>query len=154
MQKKFSEAETILREVLDARRRLFKDDFIHQLDTMILLAQVVDAQGREAEADAIFREAVALAEPLRKDVLVRYILYKAYGLFLRQHHRLEEAETQLLRSYEGLKGRDHQTTKRILNVLIKLYRALDRPEKVAEFQRLKENYRGVGIDTKTDNDSP
>ena len=86
--KKIDEAE---RYALEARETVGPHDTISRATTRMALGLVRAAQGRDEEAEALLREAVAVVEG--KDLLlIRRELVIALVHFLREHDRIEEAE--------------------------------------------------------------
>jgi tetratricopeptide (TPR) repeat protein len=86
--KKIDEAE---RYALEARETVGPHDTISRATTRMALGIVRGAQGRDDEAEALLREAVAVVEG--KDLLlIRRELVTALAHFLGEHDRIEEAE--------------------------------------------------------------
>ncbi len=86
--KKIDEAE---RYALEARETVGPHDTISRATTRMALGIVRAAQGRDEEAEALLREAVAVVDgkPL---LLIRRELVTALARFLRERDRIDEAE--------------------------------------------------------------
>ena len=86
--KKIDEAE---RYALEARETVGPHDTISRATTRMALGIVRAAQGRDEEAEALLREAVAVVDgkPL---LLIRRELVTALARFLRERDRVDEAE--------------------------------------------------------------
>jgi len=86
--KKVDEAE---RYALEARETVGPHDTISRSTTRMALGLVRAAQGRDEEAEALLREAVAVVDG--KDLLqIRRELVTALASFLRERERVDEAE--------------------------------------------------------------
>ena len=86
--KKIDEAE---RYALEARETVGPHDTISRSTTRMALGIVRAAQGRDEEAEALLREAIAVVDG--KDLLlIRRELLMALAGFLREQDRIDEAE--------------------------------------------------------------
>lgn len=137
-QERLEESETLLREVLEARRRVLGDEHMDTLNTIVMLGRLLSKRGDAADAEPMLREAVDIAQrtlpPGHPYILV---FRNNLGGCLMELARYDEAETELLASYEGLRdalGPEHAMTQGAIGAMIKLYDAWGRPDDAASFR--------------------
>src|SRR6266404_1991655 len=95
-QSKPAEAETMFRESLAMRRRLFGNEHQQVADSLHKVAIMVFRQGRVAEAVTFCREELATQRKLRtNDCLELASALNSLGYLLMQQNELVEAETRL-----------------------------------------------------------
>ena len=107
-------------------------------DSLNNLAGIVVKQGRPAEGEALYAEAVRIGEATLPTGHWRVAAFRGnWGGVLTRLERFDEAEVQLLKSYEDLaaaRGTTHPRSRHVVALICELYEATDSPEKAAVWQ--------------------
>jgi serine/threonine protein kinase len=134
---RYEEAESISHRCLELRRRLLGDEHPETLEAMGLLAQVYTKEGRYEEAKPLYK---AVQETQRrlgmKDGRVLAHVQGLALLYINQA-RYGEAEPLLLQEYQRREkqfGPEHSSTINMLNKLVSLYEAWNKPEKANQWR--------------------
>jgi tetratricopeptide (TPR) repeat protein len=135
-----SEAESVIREVLEACRLVLGEGHPTTVTSVITLTRILEGQGRHDEAAPLYSQGIEDAEKTlpgeHPDLLM---LRHHHGACLVELGRYEEAEEPLLASYHGLHavpGQVMEERKEVLQCLVKLYEAWDKPKEAARYRGL------------------
>ncbi|MCZ6690767.1 MAG: serine/threonine-protein kinase [Planctomycetota bacterium] len=132
------DAESLLRNSVLGWRRSGVETSRGMATALLHLATVVRDDGRLEEAAPLYQEALAKASEVFPPWSERIDISRAhYGRCLALMKKFEDAEAQLLPSYEKLQERLWETsasTRQSLQFLIDLYEAWGKPEKAARYQ--------------------
>lgn len=130
------EAENWGRQILDSRRRVLGENHPDVAQSYNNLAITIVRQGRLAEAETLFRDAVRIATAALPDNHAHVAKYEGgLGTCLYEQGRFEEAEPYLVSCYEKLRdgrGPGDPDTLLALRTLVELYRATGDAEKERE----------------------
>ncbi len=124
-QRKYAEAEPLLRDALDMYRRLFKGDHRNVANTLNNLATLFQDQGKYADAETLYRDALDMRRRLFKDDHLYVaaslndlaILYYKQGKYTEAEPLLRDALDMRRRLFKG----DHPDVAASLNILGLLY---------------------------------
>jgi non-specific serine/threonine protein kinase/serine/threonine-protein kinase len=134
---RYEEAESFGLRCLELRRQTLGDEHPETLEAMGLLASVYTGQGRSEEAEQLYKTVQETQCRLgMQDSRALGQLLGLAKLYIEQS-RYGEAEPLLLQAYqrkENLFGREHSSTINMLNQLVSLYEAWDKPEKTEEWR--------------------
>ncbi|RJP33183.1 MAG: hypothetical protein C4547_12740 [Phycisphaerales bacterium] len=126
------EAESQAREALAALIRTVGEGHLSTAGGMDTLALVLTDRGQAAEAEELYRSAVAICERELPQAHWRTAVYRGHlGAQLAARGRFDEAEPLLLAAYEAIaatQGDERERTQRIIQELVELYEAWQRPE--------------------------
>ena len=136
-----ADAEPLLRDRLDRRRRVEKPDSPLLAADLALLGRNLLDQAKWSEAEGVLRECLAVREKAIPDSWQRFNAASLLGGALSGQGRYAEAEPLVLAGYEGLKrregrlptvGRTHlpDAAERI----IRLYEAWGKPDKATAWK--------------------
>jgi serine/threonine protein kinase len=136
-------AVPLLRESLALRRKFLGDEHPFIGLAMFMLGEGLIYKGDFYEAEPILRESVErLQKAYPKGDLRRAFAEGYLGICLAELQRFKEAESLLVESlpiFMAKYGKKMNRTRKVLNSIIDLYEALDKPNKVAEYRaKLKE----------------
>ncbi len=138
---RLKEAEDAHREMLSAAARFYGIESPRYRDYERDGGGILLRQGRFQEAEALYRRLLSTTEavpPQRKGEILA--LRAGLGRLLTELGRYDEAEKELLQSYELLEqafGEERPETQWVIEPLIELYEAWGKPEKAAEFRALR-----------------
>jgi hypothetical protein len=142
-QGKFAEADGFMTEILDAQRRYGAPENV-RVSSIRVAGWVRLHSGRPAEAEALFREALAILDKTSPDSWARFATQSVLGASLSAQHKNVEAETLLLSGYEGLKKSQRTTgfnseftLQQASEAIAKFYRDSGQPEKALAWRNLK-----------------
>lgn len=135
-QRRFPEAEALQRQALaHTSRTLGPRHPVITNSRLPALAEILDRQGRHAEADAIYEStfaSAAVSSPVQGEVR------RAYGRLLLRRGDLQRAEQQLLRALEMHQqvyaGRDHPNVLESRRALMELYQRWGKPALVERYR--------------------
>ena len=141
----YAAAEQLLREALAMYRRLHGNEHVGTLISTNNLARSIAYQGKLDAAAALFQEAVTKADSVLPSEDISNGVFKGYyGECLTRMQRYDDAEQQLIESYETLSAVHPPVDERVgkvISFLITLYEAWDAAEpgkgygeKVAEWR--------------------
>ncbi len=135
---KYSEADSIERIVIQIYKKLYGDDhpniavMLHNFGLGLL------NQNKYEEAEPILLESLEICSNFFEPDDWRLILHKrSVGLCYYKQKRYSEAEPLFVESYPIFKakfGEENNYTRKSLEFIIGLYKAWDKPEKVAEYE--------------------
>ncbi len=131
-----TEAETCFRHAMEIRRKNK-----HDLDVAIsALANTMRRQQKFPEAEALFRECLAMRETKSPNAWYTYFTRLRLGATLMGKRNYEEAEPLLISGYEGMRQRESGIRNRSsvleesIQCLVQLFEATSRFEKAAEWR--------------------
>jgi serine/threonine-protein kinase len=136
----FAKAEPLYRTVLERRRAAYPSDSVAHAYAMHGLGWSLTETGRPAEAEPLLREVVRLVDPGPGRVTsVHQMSRSTLGRCLEAQGRYAEAEVLLLGSYETTVATSPNTQfiPLMLDRLIALYDAWNRPEAAEEFRAIR-----------------
>ena len=132
------EAETLLRGALAAQRRTIGPDHPDAVATMHNFAGLLSVRGKFEEAENLARQAVLAGERTLPAGHWQLATYRVnWGVCLAKLKRYDEAETNLLRSYDQLAAKfepEHVRTLKVIQALVNLYEAWNKPDKAAAYR--------------------
>jgi serine/threonine protein kinase/tetratricopeptide (TPR) repeat protein len=140
-QGRLPQAEVLFREVVTLRTKYLVKEHAATAVAMSSLATVLRRQGKFAEAEPFYRECLAIRERKIPDAWYTFYTRAMLGGTLLEQKKFAEAEPLLLSAYEGMKQREVNIRDRsklfpeVLDQLIQLYEATNRPDQVAEWKR-------------------
>lgn len=136
----FIPADSLYREALVISRKLLGDDHPNVAVLLSNLAKLLVAEKKYLEAEIFYREALQIRrKKLTEGHLKTYQSLYELGNCLVLLEHFNEAEILLLESYPKfieVRGQNDKYSLIILNYIIKLYKAWDKPEKVKEYEAL------------------
>jgi tetratricopeptide (TPR) repeat protein len=134
----FDVAEKEFRAIIALRREAGSTDNISFAATMDALADVLNRQGKFADAQPVAREArVATEKAIGKEHWRWAGVNRTLGVSLSGLARYEEAEPFLLDSYDLMKtrrGENHRQTQMTAKRIVELYTAWGRPATAKQWQ--------------------
>jgi tetratricopeptide (TPR) repeat protein len=136
-QGRYEAAEPIAVEVLDMSREIFGSEHERTLFSISTLGQLYTRQGRNAEAQELLAEAMAVIDSVQPVAIVEGAVRGAYGRALAEQGLHVAGETALLEGYGVLKtqlGADHGVTRRTRDWLAELYDDWGKPELAARYR--------------------
>jgi hypothetical protein len=137
---RWTQAEQICREVLEARRRVLPPGHEQTLLSMELLASILRSRHQLDDALAVLQEAAELAKTsLPPGHLLTASLQCELGNLLTVLLRYSDAESQLLDSlttYRQIFGSDDSRTQTAASRCVRLYESWGRPEMASEVRSL------------------
>jgi len=135
-----AEAESLFREGLAIYRVRLGSEHPKTIDPMLGLAQLKLARGDPNDAAEILRDVLAISrKTLSDDHWSTVYAESALGACLTALARYDEAEPLLVRSYtimHRLRGSADRYVREALQRVIRLYHALDRPDKEAKYRAM------------------
>jgi len=136
----YSKAEELYKESLAIRRKIVGDEHPDVARSLHKLALVIKRKGNYSKAEELYREVLDIQQKILPEGQWQTALTMGnIGDCLTKLKRFQEAEPLLLESYKILKtkkGENDYYTMIVLNFIIELYKAWDKPEKVAECEAL------------------
>jgi serine/threonine protein kinase/tetratricopeptide (TPR) repeat protein len=137
---RYGEAERLYREAIAIWRKEVGDVHPRLGVETSNLAQMLAEKGDAAEAERLHREACSIFQTVHGDHhwMTAYCRSR-YGGFLVEQGRYGEAEALLLAAHAVLRdtlGEEHERTLMATKHLVRLYEALGKPERAAEFRAL------------------
>ncbi|HCO95521.1 MAG TPA: hypothetical protein DIU00_16500 [Phycisphaerales bacterium] len=134
---RYEEAETLGRRCLELRQRALGDEHPETLEAMGLLASVYSKQGLYEEAEPLYKAILETQQRLgmQDDKVLRQMVGLA-SLYIEQA-RYGEAEPLLLEEYqhrENQFGPEHPHTINMLDKLVNLYEAWNKPEQAGQWR--------------------
>jgi len=140
-QRRDAEAERLLVDVLDTRRRVQGAEHPDTANTLVALALLRLDQGRSGDAESLAREAAHGYERIWPDNWRRYGAESVLGSALADQKRFTEAEPLLLSGYNGLVEReatipapDRPAIQRARDRITRFYQESDHPGKAKDWQ--------------------
>ncbi len=134
------EAEAAYRESLSIRRKLLGDRNLEVATSLNNLGSLLNAQGRLDEGEAELRNAIDIYQENVGDKDWRVANSRSHlGECLIRQERYSDAEKELVASVKGLRstlGPDHPASQRAIKRLVRVYEALEKPEKVEKYRAL------------------
>jgi hypothetical protein len=144
------EAEPLLTNLLEGRRRVLGKEHPDTLDTLVSLGEVRLRQRHFRNAEGIFREALASYEKVMSDSWQRYWCQSLLGASLARQERTKQAEPLLVSGYEGLLKRqanmeaaEVSRLTKARDLIVQLYRDNGSPEKAAAWSEKMARERKV-----------
>jgi tetratricopeptide (TPR) repeat protein len=141
-QQRFAEAEPLLRETLEARRKTAEDNPSALSMTAVRLGHVLVEIGKPAEAEPLLRESLEMRRStLPADHWLIANVQSLLGAALAGQSRFDEAEPLLLEGYAGMKDHPQAPAQRkaeALQRIVTLYEASGQSERAAEWRALLE----------------
>lgn len=141
-QGKLAEAESVYREEVALRRKMFGKDDIDVTTAMNDLAAVLRDQGHSAEAETLAREALAIRERELPQDWRTFQTRSLLGSIVLAQKKHVDAEALLLSGYEGLKQREakmrlshRRCLAEAVQHLVQLYEATGSSEKAAQWKK-------------------
>ncbi|MBD3336197.1 MAG: tetratricopeptide repeat protein [Candidatus Eisenbacteria bacterium] len=133
-------AERICREALELREKILDEDHPDIVRSLVLLGDILRAQGDAAAAGTPLEDAVRRArETLPPANGIRLSAERGLALTHMERGRYEKAEPLLLgvhAAVDSLHGADHERTRSAAAGLAELYAQWNRPEQAARFRVL------------------
>jgi eukaryotic-like serine/threonine-protein kinase len=137
---KSAEAESIFRQTLEVNTRKHGAGDGRSLSAMNGLATALLKQGKMSEAEPVLSRLVEISKGTMPEKAMNRLLFQTkYGDCLLKLKRWDEAEPQLLSSYQGMMeklGGKNGRTQWVLAKVVELYDAWEKPEKAAEYRAL------------------
>jgi eukaryotic-like serine/threonine-protein kinase len=137
----WAEAEGLLRETLARRRKIEKADSPLLASDLAQLGRNLLTQSRNAEAESVLHESLAICEKALADDWRRYDALSLLGGSLAGQNRFDEAEPLLVSGYKGMKERESRVTvpdqfrlREAAARVVRLYEAWGKPEKATEWK--------------------
>jgi serine/threonine protein kinase/tetratricopeptide (TPR) repeat protein len=134
----YATAEPLYREALAVQRKVLGDEHLNVGESLVGLADALCHQNKPLEGAAVSREALAI----RQKALPRghpdiAETESVLGGCLVEAHRYDEAESLLLGSYPILKAKANPSARaKGFQRIVRLYQALGKPDKAAEYRAL------------------
>jgi len=140
----FSAADTLLVQILDARRRLSGATGLETAYVMSTLAALRIQQERHAEAEALARDSLKVFTDKGPTVFRRFRAEALLGAALAAQQKYAEAEPLLLSGCNGMKARAAHSLEiaRLTEShrwLVQLYENWGKPERAAEWRNQPRN---------------
>jgi serine/threonine protein kinase len=148
---KFEQAASLLEAALPvARKKLPHDNIV--VAVMLCEAGLAKLHDKAfAEAEPPFREALGILQKLIPDSLATLVTRSDLAAALLGQKKYAEAETLLLASYAGMKNREktipagrRYRLPEVLDRLIELYTATNKPDEVTKWRQERGKYRDGG----------
>jgi hypothetical protein len=140
-EKKYPEAEALFSATLEARRRVLGPRHSQTGETMQAWADLRIRAGRDADADPLLRECLAMQTQTAPDGYARFHVEVLLGETLLHRARYAEAEPFLFSGYAGLKQREARmpairrpAIAEAAGALVALYEATARPAEAARLR--------------------
>jgi serine/threonine protein kinase/Tfp pilus assembly protein PilF len=137
---KLDEADRLLRDLLERRRKKEGAKSINAAAALALLGLNLLKQKNFAEAEPVLRECLCIRKEKMPDNWLRYNAVSMLGGALQGQKKHTEAEPLLLQGYEGMKKRESQIPPGSTRLpeaaerLVQLYDAWDKPEQAAQWR--------------------
>ena len=139
---KLEEARQMISEGLELRRKLLGSEDPKVADSLANLANVLERQGRLADAEPLARECLAIREGKIPDDWRAFDARSLLGENLAAQQKYNEAEPLLISGYEGMKLREDKIPadrkirlREVLEHLVLLYKANGRSDQALEWQQ-------------------
>jgi serine/threonine protein kinase/Flp pilus assembly protein TadD len=141
--KTYSRSESLLRDLAELRKEQHGAESSEYASRLALLGLNLFNQKRPADGESVLRACLAIREKREPDKWLTYSTKSVLGETLLQQKKYAEAEPFLLAGYQGLNDRQAQMAPegrrnvmvQALNRLVRLYEALEEPEKAAEWRK-------------------
>jgi len=134
----YPEAEARINTTLEIYRAGSSPQYVNYATALMVQGMICSHTGRTAEAEKLLREAVRIrVENVPETHFLRATANGALGEFLTTQARFPEAEALLLASYQSLKksqAENSPRTKLVLQRLVNLYEAWNKPEQAAPYR--------------------
>jgi serine/threonine protein kinase len=138
---KWSEGERVARELAERLKEFGGGHGPMVLDAQIAEAHFLSRQGRADEAADLFASLLAREDEAREDISTLARLHMYYGAHLAARGDFSAAEHHLLIAVEAIgdvrKGTRGFFRDDLIFELLQLYRVWNKPDKVAEYERLR-----------------
>jgi serine/threonine protein kinase len=139
---RWSEGERVARELKQGLEELGGGHGPMVLDAELSIARFISLQGRTTEADQLFASLLTRQEEASQNLKVLARMHLFYGAHLMKQGRYDEAEQRLQMAVDALGDIRHGTWNNmpddVIIEFIALYQAWGKPDKVAEYERLRE----------------
>ncbi len=146
---KGDQAETLLLDWLKVQRKQIKANSLSLSHTLAYIGEKLAEQKRMEQAIPLLRECLNIRQQLEPQSWYPFYTQLHLGSALLENREFDEAETHLIASYEGLiKFRipqpwaktNEQVLAQILEHLIELYTATNKPDEAKKYRELRAKY--------------
>jgi len=137
---RLEEVESLLREQLDIRRKMYDPGHPKLDGSLGSLTRVLLENGKPAPAEPFARECLAIRQERIPDDWLAFSARSLLGGCLLGQQRYEEAESILLSAYEGMKERKDKIPAakvhlaEVLDRLVRLYEETEQPDQAALYK--------------------
>lgn len=146
-QRQFVKAESLLRENLQSRQRVYVPDWPETMEAMARLGVNLIEQGKFTEAEPLLRECLAIREKTEPDAWTTFNTQSLLGAALLGQKKFTEAEPLLRKGYESMKAREktiplgsRTVIPAAIDRLIEYYAATKKPDDAANWRAEREKY--------------
>jgi tetratricopeptide (TPR) repeat protein len=156
-ERRFDQAKEAASESLALRRKVLGNEHVDVAYTLLILATILDRQGKMADAEPLCRECLAIYEAKAPD---HWRVFEARGLLgasLLAQRKYADAEPLLLSGCEGLKQREdtapkviRRELKPVIQDLVQLYEETGRPDRATEWKQKLVELEKAGVQPKAD----